>query len=93
MHLKDLQEFIDFISAKFGEYKNKQKTKKREIKTKKGKKKKTKIKTCLLEKNLMDASNKILSQEQNIDKQKQLYRRNCVLVNDFPKNRQNILML
>ena len=42
----------------------------KKIKTKKGKKE-NEEKTCLLEKNLMDASNKILSQEQNIDKQKQ----------------------
>ena len=35
----------------------------------------------------MDASNKIVSLEQNIDKQKQWYRQNCVLVNDFPENK------
>ena len=50
--------------------KTKQKRTKKKIKTKKGIKE-NEEKICLLEKNLMDASNKILTQEQNIDKQKQ----------------------
>lgn len=69
MHLKDLQEFIDFNSAKCSEYENKNKNKKDKGRQKNKGRKENEEKNKFIRK--MDATNKIVSLELNIDKQKQ----------------------
>ena len=70
MNLKDLEESVAFISAKFDEYEKHKKVKEEKI--------------CLLDNNLTDATGKIFSLEQKIYKQEQYSLQNCVLVHGLP---------
>ena len=73
LHISKLKESFDFISAKFDEYEKYRKQKEEKIK--------------ILEDNNLKMHDKIAISEEQIDRQEQYSRCNCILLHGIPKSK------
>ena len=76
LHINKLRELVDFISAKFDEYKEDKKQKEEKIK--------------ILEDNNLKIHDKIAILEKQIDRQEQYSRRNCILLHGIPESKGEV---